>query len=84
MTSGRAVAGTDLEAKLVVDQCDMKRIRARHRNSAGRIVRLDDIVDGDRALVLLVRIAPADGRLVECDGDQPVSARSPSLLLSLT
>ena len=78
----RAVLRVDLEAELLLDQRDAQRIGAAIVTRQGEVVLLEDVVDGDGALVLLVRVAAADGGLVEGDGDQPVRSllRSPSPL----
>ena len=65
-----AVGGADLETELLLDEGEVQRVGAAVMLRHGEGVRLDDVVDGDGALVLLVRVAAPDGRLVERHRDQ--------------
>src|SRR3954454_21122792 len=72
----RAVRRPDLEAELLFDKPKMQRVRplvlVRDRERVG----LQDVVDRDGALVLLIRVAAPDRRLVERHCDETIAGRA--------
>jgi hypothetical protein len=67
---GLAFRRADVEAEPLLDEREVEGVRPAVMIRQAEGVRFQDVVDRDRALVLLVRVAAADGGFVERQRDE--------------
>ena len=73
----------NVERQFGIVQADMQLIRAAVMARQGKAIVLDQVVNGDGALMLLIRIAAADRGVVERDIDQAVGLLISGMALRL-